>query len=161
MLEIQPARVADVPQILKFIRELARFERLDHEVIATEADLHAALFGERPFAEVLLARLDGTPAGFALFFHNFSTFTGRPGIYLEDLYVTPQARGRGIGRRLLQHLARVAVERQCARVDWAVLDWNANAIAFYRSLGAQPLEDWRVFRLAGASLEQLAGRDGG
>ena len=161
MLEIQPARVADVPQILQFIRELARFERLEHEVIATEADLHAALFGERPFAEVLLARLDGTPAGFALFFHNFSTFTGRPGIYLEDLYVTPQARGRGIGRRLLQHLARVAVERQCARVDWAVLDWNANAIAFYRSLGAQPLEDWRVFRLAGASLEQLAGRDGG
>ncbi len=161
MLEIQPASAADVPQILRFIRELAHYERLEHEVIATEADLHAALFGERPFAEVLLARLDGAPAGFTLFFHNFSTFTGRPGIYLEDLYVTPQARGRGIGRQLLQHLARVAIKRRCARVDWAVLDWNAGAIAFYRRLGAQPLEDWRVFRLAGASLEQLAGRDGG
>jgi GNAT superfamily N-acetyltransferase len=161
MLQIQPAREADVAQILRFIRELARYERLEHEVIATEADLRAALFGERPFAEALLARLDGAPAGFALFFHNFSTFTGRPGLYLEDLYVTPPARGRGIGRQLLRHLATVAIERRCARVDWAVLDWNTSAIAFYRSLGAQPLEDWRVFRLTGAPLEQLAGRDGG
>ncbi len=160
MLQIQPARAADVPQILQFIRELARYERLEHEVIATEADLRAALFGERPFAEALLARLDGAPAGFALFFHNFSTFTGRPGLYLEDLYVTPRARGRGIGRQLLRHLASVAVERRCARVDWAVLDWNTSAIAFYRGLGAQPLEDWRVFRLTGAPLAQLAGRDG-
>ena len=161
MLQIQPARETDVPQILRFVRELARYERLEHEVIATEADLRAALFGERPFAEALLARLDGAPAGFALFFHNFSTFTGRPGLYLEDLYVTPPARGRGIGRQLLRHLATVAIERRCARVDWAVLDWNTSAIAFYRSLGAQPLEDWRVFRLTGAPLEQLAGRDGG
>ena len=161
MLQIQPAREADVAQILRFIRELARYERLEHEVIATEADLRAALFGERPFAEALLARLDGAPVGFALFFHNFSTFTGRPGLYLEDLYVTPPARGRGIGRQLLRHLATVAIERRCARVDWAVLDWNTSAIAFYRSLGAQPLEDWRVFRLTGAPLEQLAGRDGG
>ena len=161
MLQIKPAREADVAQILRFIRELARYERLEHEVIATEADLRAALFGERPFAEALLARLDGAPAGFALFFHNFSTFTGRPGLYLEDLYVTPPARGRGIGRQLLRHLATVAIERRCARVDWAVLDWNTSAIAFYRSLGAQPLEDWRVFRLTGAPLEQLAGRDGG
>ena len=161
MLQIQPAREADVAQILRFIRELARYERLEHEVIATEADLRAALFGERPFAEALLARLDDAPVGFALFFHNFSTFTGRPGLYLEDLYVTPPARGRGIGRQLLRHLATVAIERRCARVDWAVLDWNTSAIAFYRSLGAQPLEDWRVFRLTGAPLEQLAGRDGG
>ncbi|EQD67372.1 GCN5-related N-acetyltransferase, partial [mine drainage metagenome] len=117
MLQIQPAREADVAQILRFIRELARYERLEHEVIATEADLRAALFGERPFAEALLARLDGAPAGFALFFHNFSTFTGRPGLYLEDLYVTPPARGRGIGRQLLRHLATVAIERRCARVD--------------------------------------------
>ena len=159
MLQIQPARETDVPQILRFVRELARYERLEHEVIATEVDLRAALFGERPFAEALLARLDDAPVGFALFFHNFSTFTGRPGLYLEDLYVTPRARGRGIGRQLLRHLASVAIERRCARVDWAVLDWNTGAVAFYRSLGAQPLEDWRIFRLTGAPLEQLAGRD--
>ena len=160
MLVIQPACEADVPQILRFIRELARYERLEHEVIATEADLRAALFGERPCAQALLARLEGVPAGFALYFQNFSTFTGRPGLYLEDLYVTPQARGRGIGRQLLRHLARVAIERRCARVDWAALAWNTGAIAFYRGLGAQPLEDWRVFRLTGAPLEQLAGPDG-
>jgi GNAT superfamily N-acetyltransferase len=160
MLQIQPAREADVPQILRFIRELARYERLEHAVLATESDLRAALFGEHPCAEALLARLDGAPAGFALFFQNFSTFTGRPGLYLEDLYVTPGARGRGIGRRLLRHLASVAIERRCARVDWAVLEWNTSAIAFYRRLGAQPLADWRVFRLTGAPLEQLAERDG-
>lgn len=155
MTEIRPAREADIPQILQFIRELARYEHLEREVVATEADLREALFGARPYAEVVLACLEGSPVGFALYFHNFSTFTGRAGVYLEDLYVEPQARGQGVGRQLLRHLARVAIERRCARLEWAVLAWNAPSIAFYRSLGAQPLEDWRLFRLAGASLERL------
>lgn len=156
MIEIRPAVAADCEQILEFIRELARYEHLEHEVVASAADLRERLFGERRYAEVVFAHHEGAPVGFALFFHNFSTFKGQPGIYLEDLYVKPHMRGRGIGRQLLAHLARLAIERRCARLEWAVLEWNAPSIAFYRNLGAQPLEDWRIFRLTGAALEQLA-----
>ena len=133
---IRPAAAHELPLVLEFIRELAVYERLEHEMSATTADLAASLFGPRPYAEVVFACLDGTPVGFALFFHNFSTLLGKPGIYLEDLFVRPQARGRGIGRRLLAWLARTTLERGCARLDWAVLDWNAPSIAFYRSVGA-------------------------
>jgi GNAT superfamily N-acetyltransferase len=156
-ITIRPAGPDEVPLVLRFIRDLARYERLEHEVSATEAELSAALFGERRYAEVLFACDGGTPVGFALFFHNFSTFKGRPGIYLEDLYVHPQARGRGIGKKLLAHLARTAVERHCARLEWAVLDWNEPSIGFYRSLGAVAMDEWRVFRLTGEALSLLAG----
>ena len=155
-VEIRPAAAHDVGAVLAFIRELAVYEHLEHEVVATEADLAAALFGPRPYAEVVLACVAGEPVGFALFFHNFSTFRGKPGLYLEDLFVRPAVRGRGIGRELLAWLARTALERGCARLDWAVLDWNAPAIAFYRRLGAVALEDWRTFRLSGAALAHLA-----
>lgn len=158
MIAIAPATVADVPLILALIRELAAYEKLSPEVVATEEGLRATLFGEHPYAETLLAREDGESAGFALFFHNYSTFAGRPGIYLEDLYVRPEFRGRGIGRALLAHLAHLAVERGCARLEWAVLDWNEPSIGFYRSLGAVPMDDWTVFRLAGGALERLAAR---
>ena len=156
-ITIRPASRADVPLVLQFIRDLARYERLEHEVSATEAELAEALFGPRPHAEVVFACSAGLPVGFALFFHNFSTFKGRPGIYLEDLYVRPEARGRGIGRRLLAYLARTAVERRCARLEWAVLDWNEPSIGFYRSLGAVPMDEWTVFRLTGDALALLAG----
>src|SRR5579883_36906 len=149
---IRSATRGDVPLVLEFIRELARYERLEHEVSASEAQLAAALFGERPYAEVVLACIGGEPVGFALFFHNFSTFKGRPGIYLEDLFVRPEARGRGIGKRLLAYLARTAVERRCARLEWAVLDWNEPSIGFYRSLGAVPMNEWTLFRLTGDAL---------
>jgi GNAT superfamily N-acetyltransferase len=155
-VSIRAATPADVPLVLAFIRELAAYERLEHEVVASEAQLHAALFGARPYAEVALGCVGGVAVGFALFFHNFSTFKGQPGIYLEDLFVRPEARGRGVGRRLLAWLARTALERGCARLDWAVLDWNAPSIGFYRSLGAVALEDWTIFRLTGAALERMA-----
>lgn len=158
-ITIRPAGRGDVPLVLQFIRDLARYERLEHEVTASEAELAEALFGERPCAEVVFACDGGAPVGFALFFHNFSTFKGRPGIYLEDLYVRPEARGRGIGKRLLAHLARTAVQRRCARLEWAVLDWNEPSIGFYRSLGAVPMDEWRVFRLTGDPLALLAGSD--
>ncbi|HEU0301413.1 MAG TPA: GNAT family N-acetyltransferase [Longimicrobium sp.] len=153
---IRPAVEADVPLILRFIRELAEYERLVHEVVATEERLRATLFGARPAAEVVIAEDGGEPLGFALFFHNYSTFLAQPGIYLEDLYVRPEARGRGIGRALLAHLARLARERGCGRLEWWVLDWNESAIRFYRSLGAQPMDDWTVFRLTGDPLARLA-----
>jgi GNAT superfamily N-acetyltransferase len=156
-ITIRPASRDDVPLVLEFIRDLARYERLEHEVAASEAQLRDALFGERRYAEVVFACVGGEPAGFALFFHNFSTFKGRPGIYLEDLFVRPEARGRGIGRQLLAHLARTAVERGCARLEWAVLDWNEPSIGFYRSLGAVPMDEWTTFRLTGESLALLAG----
>jgi GNAT superfamily N-acetyltransferase len=155
-LTIRPALPADVAQVLGFIRELAVYEHLEHEMVATEADLSAALFGPRPGAEVALACLDGAPVGFALFFSNFSTFLGKPGIYLEDLYVRPQARGHGIGRALLSYLARCVLERGGARLDWAVLDWNAPSIGFYRGLGALAKHEWTTFRLDGAALARLA-----
>jgi GNAT superfamily N-acetyltransferase len=155
MIDIRPAREADTAQILEFIGELARYERLEHEVVATEAQLRETLFGTRRYAEVLIASAADEPVGFALFFHTYSTFMGQPGIYLEDLYVTEHMRGQGVGRQLLRRLARLAIERRCARLEWAVLEWNAPAIAFYRNLGARPMEDWRTFRLTGAALEQL------
>ena len=154
-MEIAAATPADVPVILGFIRDLARYERLEHAVVATDDDLRRWLFGDRPMAEVIIARADGEPVGFALFFANFSTFLGRPGIYLEDLYVRESARGRGIGTALLTHLARVALERGWGRVEWAVLDWNRPALEFYRRLGAVTLDDWRICRLTGEALERL------
>lgn len=158
MIAIRPAAPEDVPLILRFVRELAEFEREPDAVKATEPMLTEALFGARPAAEALIAEADGAPAGFALFFQNFSTWTGRPGLYLEDLYVTPAARGRGVGAALLRHLAAVAIDRDYARFEWAVLDWNAPAIAFYRAMGAMGLDDWRVQRVAGDALARLAGR---
>src|SRR6516162_3021798 len=155
-LTIRPAAAHELPLVLEFIRELAVYERLEHVMSATTTDLAASLFGPRPYAEVVFACLDGTPVGFALFFHNFSTLLGKPGIYLEDLFVRPQARGRGIGRRLLAWLARTTLERGCARLDWAVLDWNAPSIAFYRSVGAVAQDDWTIMRVSGTSLERLA-----
>jgi GNAT superfamily N-acetyltransferase len=155
---IRPAGPHEVPIILRFIRDLARYERLEHMVVATEETLREALFGPRPFAEVAFACVHGVPQGFALFFYNFSTFLGRPGIYLEDLFVQPEARGRGIGRKLLSWLAALAVSRSCGRLDWAVLDWNEPSIGFYRSLGAISVDDWRMFRLAGPALVELARR---
>jgi len=146
----------DVPTILRFIRDLARYERLEHEVVASEDVLRDNLFGARRYAEVLMGEVDGEPAGFALFFHNFSTFIGRPGIYLEDLFVRPEYRGRGYGKALLARLAELAVERNCGRVEWAVLDWNTSAIDFYRSIGAVMMTDWRTFRLKGDTLQNLA-----
>jgi len=156
-IAIRTATPADVPLVLAFIRELAVYEHLEHEVVATEADLHAALFGPRPYAEVALACLDGAAVGFALYFHNFSTFVGKPGIYLEDLFVRPAARGLGAGKLLFAHLARTALERGCARLDWAVLDWNTPSIGFYRSLGAIDQSEWTTYRLDGAALAHLAG----
>jgi GNAT superfamily N-acetyltransferase len=160
IITIRPASCDDVPLVLEFIRELARYEHLEHEVSASEAQLHQALFGERRYAEVVLACSGDEPVGFALFFHNFSTFKGRPGIYLEDLFVRPQTRGRGVGRQLLAHLARTAVERGCARLEWAVLDWNEPSIGFYRSLGAVSMDEWSTFRLTGESLALVAGGAG-
>ncbi len=154
---IRAAMEDDVPLILLFIRRLAKYERLAHEVVATTDGLRHWLFGPRPAAEVVIAEWEGSPAGFALFFHNFSTFLGRPGVYLEDLYVEPAHRGRGIGRALLAHLARLAVERGCGRLEWWVLDWNEDAIRFYRSLGAVAMDDWTVFRVSGDELAALAG----
>jgi GNAT superfamily N-acetyltransferase len=145
-----------VPLVLAFIKELAEYERLSHAVIATEDLLREELFGDDPVAEVVLAYHRGTPVGFALFFHSMSTFVGRRGLYLEDLFVKPQYRGRGIGKALLIHLARLAKERRCGRFEWAVLDWNEPAIGFYKKLGAVPMDDWTVYRLTGDALDRLA-----
>jgi GNAT superfamily N-acetyltransferase len=157
-VRIRSATRDDVPVIAELIRGLARYEKLEHEVVMTEDLLAAGLFGERPFAEVVLAVDEQRPVGFALFFHNFSTFLGRPGIYLEDLFVVPDGRGSGVGRALLEHLARLAVDRRCGRLEWAVLDWNRDAIAFYERLGARPNSDWTVYRLTGEALTTLAGQ---
>ena len=157
-LEIRAAVEADARLILQLIKELAEYEKLSHEVVATEASLRRSLFGERPFAEALIGEVEGEPAGFALFFHNFSTFLGRPGIYLEDLYVRPEFRGSGLGRTLLVYLARLALERGCGRLEWSVLDWNEPAIVFYRSVGAAPVDGWTGYRVTGEALEQLGGK---
>jgi GNAT superfamily N-acetyltransferase len=156
-LQIGPALPADVPMILQLIRELAEFERLLGEVTATEEQLRAGLFGPRPSAEVIMARLEpgGEIAGFALYFHNFSTFLAKPGIYLEDLYVRQKFRGQGYGAALLRHLAHLALERGCGRLEWSVLDWNHRAIDFYKSLGAAPMNEWTTYRVTGAALERL------
>ena len=155
MIDIRPARPEDAPVVLQFIRELAAYEKLSDQVTANEAAVRETLFGARPAAESLIAQLDGAPAGFAIFFSNYSTFLAKPGLYLEDLFVKPELRRRGVGRALFSHLARLAVERQCGRFEWSVLDWNEPAIAFYRSLGAVPLSDWTVFRLTGEALNRL------
>jgi GNAT superfamily N-acetyltransferase len=159
-IAIRQATAHDVPLILSFIRELARYERLEHEVMATEDGLRESLFGATPGAEVLLAFAGKDPAGFALFFHNYSTFLGRRGIYLEDLYVRPAWRGRGVGRRLLATLARLTRERGGGRLEWWVLDWNESAVRFYRSLGARAMDEWTVYRLSGAALDRLAAEGG-
>ena len=153
---IQPATVEDVPLILAFIKELAEYEKLAHEVIATEDVLRETLFGDKPYAEVVIGYLDNQPVSFALFFHNFSTFLGRPGIYLEDLYVSPEARGHGIGKKMLSFLAQLAKERHCGRLEWWVLDWNESAIGFYKRIGATPMDEWTVFRVTGDALDELA-----
>jgi GNAT superfamily N-acetyltransferase len=155
---IRCATPEDVPVIAQLIRALAEYEKLSHQVVLREEDLVRHLFGERPHAEVVLAEEAGTVVGFALFFHTYSTFLARPSLYLEDLFVLPEHRGRGHGKALLSHLARLAVERDCGRFEWSVLDWNAPAIAFYESFGAVPLKDWTVFRLTGEALTRLAGR---
>ncbi len=155
-LRVVPAAPADIPLILRFIRELAEYEKLASEVAATEAVLAEELFGERPAAQVLLAYEGAEPVGFAVFFHNFSTFVGRRGLYLEDLFIRPEHRGKGYGRALLVELARIAVERGCGRFEWAVLDWNEPAIRFYRRLGAVSMDAWKVFRVTGPALTALA-----
>lgn len=158
MLHIRAASSGDAPVILAFIRKLGEYERLSHEVVATEETLRATLFGPRPAAEVLIAEWEGAPAGFALFFHNYSTFLAQPGIYLEDLFVDVEKRGRGIGKALLICLAQVAVERGCGRLEWSVLDWNEPAIGFYKSLGAKPMDEWTIFRVTGDALIKLGGK---
>jgi GNAT superfamily N-acetyltransferase len=156
---LRSATVDDAPIILACIRGLAEYERLADEVVATEQLIRDTLFGERPAAEVILAFDREEPAGFALFFRNYSTFLTRPGLYLEDLFVFPRFRGRGLGKRLLAHLAHIAVERQCGRFEWAVLDWNVDAIRVYQGVGAKEVSDWRVYRLTGDALERLAAQD--
>ena len=154
--EIRPAHVNDVPIILQLIRDLAHYERAPDEVVATEEQLADVLFGERPVAEVLLAFERGSPVGFAVYFYNFSTWLGRPGLYLEDLFVRPEKRGKGYGRSLLVELARIARDRGCGRMEWAVLNWNEPAIKFYRALGAKPMDEWTVFRLTRDEIAGLA-----
>jgi GNAT superfamily N-acetyltransferase len=153
---IRTARPADVGAMLALMVELAEYEKLTHLFVATDADLHDALFGARPSAEALVAENDGRIVAYALFFHNYSTFLGRRGLYLEDLYVQPSQRGSGLGSAMLRHLAAIAVERQCGRFEWSVLDWNQPAIDFYEKMGANVLPDWRIVRITGDALEQLA-----
>jgi GNAT superfamily N-acetyltransferase len=155
-LSIRPASATDIPLIAQFIRDLAEYERLAHEVRFDEAVLEAKLFGMRPYAEVLIGEIDGSPQGFALFFHNFSTFEGKPGVYLEDLFVRPEARGAGLGKALLKKLAAIAVERDCPRLEWSVLDWNEPAIQFYKALGAKSMDEWTIYRVDGTALAKLA-----
>lgn len=152
---IRAATPADLPLILDLIQQLAEYEKLRDACVATEERLHASLFGSSPAAEVIIAELDGEPAGFALFCHNYSTFLAQRGLWLEDLFVRPTFRGFGIGRRLLERLAAIAIERECGRLEWAVLDWNAPAIGFYRSLGAVPMDEWTTFRVTGPALTAL------
>lgn len=156
VVSIRPAVPGDVAQILQFIRDLAAYEKSPDSVVATEPQVHDAMFGERPVIEAVMAATGGRQVGFALFFHNYSTWTGWRGIYLEDLYVAPEARGSGTGKALLSHVARLAVERGCARFEWAVLDWNTPAIGFYRKLGAVPMDEWTVMRLTGDALHKVA-----
>jgi GNAT superfamily N-acetyltransferase len=155
-IDIQPATEADVPLILQLVRALAEYERLAHEVVATEAMVRESFFGSSPHAQAVIARSGGSAVGFAIWFSTYSTFLSRPGIYLEDLFVLPEWRGKGIGRALLRHLARIAVERRCGRIEWSVLDWNETAIRFYRGLGARPMDEWTVFRLTGEAITRLA-----
>jgi GNAT superfamily N-acetyltransferase len=154
--KIRFATKTDVPLILSFIKQLAEYEKMANEVVATEALLEQTLFGERKVAEVIFSDYNGEAVGFALFFHNFSTFLGRPGIYLEDLFVKPEMRGKGLGKLMLSYLAKLAKERGCGRLEWWVLDWNEPSVEFYKSLGAQPMDEWTVFRITGETLDGLA-----
>ena len=154
-IRVRPGTRADVPLIYKLIQELAEYEKLSLEVTGSEEHLEDALFGPRPHAEVMIGLVDDEPAGFALFFHNFSTFLARPGMYLEDLFVRPAHRGKGLGRALLLRVAKLAQERNCGRFEWSVLDWNQSAIDFYKSVGAVPMNDWTIFRLTGEALKRL------
>ena len=154
---IRPATENHVPVILALIKELAEYEKLSHEVSATVDNINSSMFGERPYAEALIGVLEGNPISFALFFHNYSTFLGKPGIYLEDLYVKPQHRGNGFGRKMLAYLARLAKERNCGRFEWSVLDWNTPAIRTYEKLDAKPMREWILYRLTGDALDRLAG----
>lgn len=154
-IRVRQATPPDVPTIVRFIRELAEYEKLLHECATREDELARHLFSERPIIEAVVGEIDSIPQGFALFFTNFSTFVCKPGIYLEDLYVTPDARGKGLGKALLTHLARECVRRGYGRLEWSVLDWNTPAIDFYRSLGAVPMSDWTVMRVSGSSLTRL------
>jgi len=156
LIEITKAQEKDIPLILEFIQGLAEYERLRDSCVATEKKLRDTLFSARPDAEVIIARLDGEPMGFALFFHNYSTFLAQRGMYLEDLFVKSAARGKGVGHALLSELARIAIERNCGRLEWAVLDWNELAIDFYHRIGAKAMNEWTVFRLTGDALEKLA-----
>ena len=156
-VEIRPAVASDLPAMMVLVHELAEYERLSHAVVATEASFEAALFGARPTAEAFVALVDGAMVGYAIYFQNFSTFVGRAGIYLEDLYVRPERRGAGIGKGLLSRVAQVAIERRCQRLEWAVLNWNEPSIQFYKSLGAEPLDEWTIFRMAPAAIAKLAG----
>ncbi len=158
MIQIRPAELTDCELILQFIRELAEYEKLLDRVVATPEKLRATLFGTRAYAEAIIGEINGVPRGFALFFHNYSTFLAKPGLYLEDLYVQPQARGAGLGMALIAACAKLAVQRDCGRMDWAVLDWNTPAIDFYRSLGAIAQDDWTGQRLEGDALKNLAAR---
>ena len=155
-LNLRFATPNDISIVFQFILELSRFEQLEHEVIGTQEKLRESLFGKQPECEVILAFLDEKPVGFALFFHNYSTFLTRKGLYLEDLYVTPEARGSGVGKALLQYLAKITIDRNCGRMEWWVLDWNTKAIDFYKQLKAEPMDEWTVFRLTGKNLEDLA-----
>ena len=157
---IRPGTVADAPLILSLIKELAAYERLAHEVVATEDDIRRSLFGDRPVAETLIGEHDGVAVGFALFFYSFSTFLGKPGIYLEDLYVQPEHRGKGFGRRMLAHIAALAKERNCGRFEWSVLNWNTPAIRTYEKLDATPMKEWILYRLSGEALDRLADKNG-
>jgi len=157
-VRIEPATERDVPELLRLIKALAEYERLGDHVVATEDQLRESLFGHAPSAEAVLAVADGAAVGFALWFHSFSTFLGKRGLYLEDLFVLPDWRGRGVGRALLQHLAQIAVARGCGRMEWSVLNWNEPAIRFYRSLGARPMDEWTVYRLTGKTLREVASR---
>ncbi|MEG3000645.1 MAG: GNAT family N-acetyltransferase [Comamonas sp.] len=157
-LTIRPAAIADTDTILRFIRELAIYEKAEHEVLSTPAHIHRTLFNAQPAVYGLICEQDGAPIGFAIYFFNYSTWQGQHGLYLEDLYVTPQARGAGAGKALLQHLARIAVDKDCGRFEWSVLDWNTPAIDFYDRLDAQPQTEWIRYRLTGGALQKLAGQ---
>ena len=157
-VRIAPATAADVPVLLRLITALAEYEKLAHEVVATGERIRESLFGKPPQAEAVIAYSGDEPAGLAIWFHNYSTFLARRGLYLEDLFVLPEFRGQGIGKQLFVHLAQIAVERDCGRMEWSVLDWNQPAIGFYKSLGAQPMDEWTVFRLTGDALASLGRR---
>jgi GNAT superfamily N-acetyltransferase len=160
IFKIRPAKEEDAPVILSLIKELAEYEHLSHEVVASANDIRETLFGRRPFAETLIGEYEGIPISFALFFYNFSTFLGKPGIYLEDLYVQPEHRGKGFGSKMLAHIAALAKERNCGRFEWSVLNWNTPAIRTYEKLDATPMKEWVLYRLSGEALDRLANKNG-